>query len=85
MKAKIPIKILVDNPEWQKLRKSFLGTWKTDMAGNLAKLNNYLGSKPWPTDKRRRVYNMLTALKRGGFKDKSIDEFISRLKAAGGA
>lgn len=82
-KQAIPIKVLVDNPEWQKLRESFLGTWKTQMGPNLAKLRSYLGKKPWKDeDKLRRVQNMLGALKRGGFKDDRIDTFLEQVKSA---
>ncbi len=80
---RIPIKILVDDPEWQKLRRSFLGTWKTQMGPNLATLRSYLGEKPWSDEnKLRRVQNMLGALKRGGFKDKRIDSFLEDIKRA---
>jgi hypothetical protein len=55
------IQTLVKDPEWQKLRKALVGTWKDKPADNVQKLRNYLGSKPW-TDaiKLRIVHNYLT-------------------------
>jgi hypothetical protein len=55
------IQQLVKDPEWQKLRKSLVGTWKDTPADNVQKLRDYLGPKPW-TDavKLRIVHNYLT-------------------------
>jgi hypothetical protein len=77
----VPIRILVEDPSWQKLRKSFLGTWKTHMQENLVELRKYLGGKPWKdVGKLRRVQNLLGALKRGGFVDGRIDLLIDEIK-----
>ena len=79
------IKRIVDNPEWQSIRKSFLGTWKETPAKNISRLRKYLGEKPWTShDKLRRVVNYLTG---SGFRTKqithpSIDSLLSEAKSA---
>lgn len=56
---KLDIRTVVDDPEWQELRKSFLGTWKTTPGENVTKLYTYI---EWGEDplKVRRVLNYLT-------------------------
>jgi hypothetical protein len=56
---KYEIQRIVDDPEWQELRRSFLGTWKSDQEKNCQKLREYLGNF---SDylKLRRVQNYLT-------------------------
>jgi len=40
------IKDIVNEPVWQALRQSLVGTWKLDPEGNVKKLRNYLESGP---------------------------------------
>lgn len=53
------IRDIVDNPKWQRLRESFLGTWKKTPKENVRALRNYLGDMPSEM-KLVRVYNYLT-------------------------
>lgn len=53
------IQQIVDNPEWQALRKSFVGTWKVTPAENCEKLEVYLDDFS-DYFKLRRVSNYLT-------------------------
>lgn len=53
------IQEIVADPEWQALRKSLVGTWKSQPTVNVRKLERYLGDKQdWY--KLRRVQNYLT-------------------------
>jgi hypothetical protein len=55
------MKELVQDPEWQKLRSSFIGTWKTNQTQNCSKLRNYLGNISTCDEKKLRiVMNYLT-------------------------
>ncbi len=53
------IREIVDNPEWQVIRRGFLGTWKSNVAGNVVVLRKYLGDM---SDEMKlvRVLNYLT-------------------------
>jgi hypothetical protein len=53
------IRQIVDDPEWQELRLSFIGTWKSKVEENVIKLEKYLGDDPSEM-KLVRVYNYLT-------------------------
>jgi len=55
----LDIKIVVADPEWQKLRSQFVGTWKTNASGNVKLLKAYLDDYTDPF-KIRRVLNYLT-------------------------
>jgi len=56
--------------EWQKLRKSFLGTWKESPVENVKKLRKFLGGVKTADDRRLRiVQNYLTGT---GFRLKTI-------------
>jgi hypothetical protein len=56
----VSIKTIVSEPEWQKLRKSFLGTWKKEPEENVKKLRKYLKSNGNDDLAWVRVYNYLT-------------------------
>ena len=56
---RMDIRKVVDDPEWQALRESFLGTWKKIPVENVKKLREYLGTFDDPL-KLRRVHNYLT-------------------------
>jgi len=79
------IKEIVDNPEWQTLRRSFIGTWKETPQKNILRLRSYLGDKPWTDFKKlRRVLNYLTG---SGFRTKqishsTIDGLLGEVKVA---
>ena len=53
------IQEIVNDSEWQSLRKSFVGTWKKTPVENCKKLRAYLGNLSDPL-KVRRVHNYLT-------------------------
>jgi len=53
------IKKVVDDPDWQKLREGFVGTWKAAPVHNTALLRGYVGDMSDPL-KVRRVLNYLT-------------------------
>jgi len=54
-----PVRELVKDPEWQKVRKSLLGQWKEKPEWCCAQLKRYLGSNP-PNEKLKIVMNYLT-------------------------
>lgn len=55
------IRDLVKDEEWQKLRSSLVGTWKTYPERNCLLLRNYLGNlSECPIEKLRIVMNYLT-------------------------
>jgi hypothetical protein len=56
----IDIRIVVDDPEWQALRKSFLGTWKASPSTNVNQLCSYLLKGLGDPYRWRRVHNYLT-------------------------
>lgn len=56
-----PIRDLVKDKEWQKLRSSLVGTWKTNPERNCQLLRNYLGDiHNCSYEKLRIVMNYLT-------------------------
>lgn len=68
---KKPIKELVKDPQWQKVRKSLLGNWKQKPEWCCQQLRNYLGSLSTTSyDKLRIVSNYLrgTAFRLGKIK-----------------
>lgn len=71
----------MNDPEWQELRKSFLGTWKHSPVQNIHKLREYLGDF---TDylKLRRVLNYLTGsgFRSGKIKHSKINELRIKVK-----
>jgi hypothetical protein len=54
-----PVKDLVKDPAWQKVRESLLGQWKERPEWCCAQLRNYLGSNP-SNEKLRIVMNYVT-------------------------
>jgi len=55
------IQKIVDDKDWQKLRESFLGTWKKTPKENVKKLREYLKSGSGSEELRYvRVYNYVT-------------------------
>ena len=60
---------LVQRDDWQKVRKSLLGKWKTDPEGNIRALKRWLGPATKATvNKLRIMKNYIDALARGGIK-----------------
>ena len=56
-----PIRELVKDEEWQKIRSSLVGTWKTNAERNCKLLRNYLGDiHTCSYEKLRIVMNYLT-------------------------
>lgn len=54
------IRDLVNNPEWQAVRKSLVGKWVRQHDQNVATLRAYLERHQWSPASVRRVYNVLT-------------------------
>lgn len=54
-----PIRELVKDPEWQKVRQGLLGKWKEEPEWCCAQLSRYLGSNP-SNEKLKIVMNYLT-------------------------
>jgi len=73
------IKKLVNNEEWQALRKSLKGTWKEDPVKSAQKLKNYLGDNP-SKKKIQRVVNYIGALRRAGMNPQGTETLYSSLK-----
>lgn len=65
---------LVKDPTWQRLRESFVGTWKKTPEENVRKLKHFLGENP-SESKLRIVLNYLTGsgFRSGNIKNKSAD------------
>ncbi|MCK9542642.1 MAG: hypothetical protein M0R03_11505 [Novosphingobium sp.] len=56
----VDIKKIVDEPQWQKLRESLVGTWKKTPAKNVTRLRWYLQTRGFDEYSVVRVYNYLT-------------------------
>lgn len=81
--SEMDIKEIVNDPEWQALRQSFLGTWKQQAEENVAKLRQYLAeAKGDYALRRRRVHNYLTgsAFRIGMIVHPSIDQLLSEIR-----
>jgi len=78
---KMDIKKVVDDPEWQELRKSFLNTWKQTPAENIKKLRTYLGDFSDPL-KLRRVHNYLTGtvFRSHTIQHRDIDQLLTEVR-----
>ena len=77
------IQDLVKDEEWQKLRSSLVGTWKTNPERNCKLLRNYLGDINKCSDNKLRI--MLNYLTGSGFrigkiKHKCIDKLREDVK-----
>ena len=72
------IKEIVNDPTWQALRESFVGTWIESPTTNVKKLREYLGENPG-YEKLRRVQNYLTGsgFRSGKIKHLEIDQLLS--------
>lgn len=65
------IRDVVKREDWQELRKSFIGKWKTEPEKNFSRLREWLGNvKDAEYDKLIIVYNYLTG---SGFRMGVID------------
>jgi hypothetical protein len=75
------IKEIVNDPEWQSLRRSFVGTWKIFPERNCERLERYLGDFSDPL-KLRRVLNYLTGsgFRSGKIKHPGITKLINPIK-----
>lgn len=86
---------LVQREDWQRVRKSLLGKWKTDPEGNIRALRKWLGPVSKATMGELRIMkNYIDALSRGGIKvpkisplKESVEREIARrkIKEADGA
>jgi hypothetical protein len=77
----LPIIEVVSDPEWQSIRRSFLGTWKKTPADNVARLRAYLGDGSDPL-KVRRLLNYLTgsAFRIGVISHPHIDSLLALVR-----
>lgn len=72
---------LVQREDWQKVRKSLLGKWKTDPEGNIRSLKKWLGPVTKATTNELRIMkNYIDALARGGIKVPSILPFKKQVE-----
>jgi hypothetical protein len=77
------IKEVVNLPEWQELRKSFIGTWKKTPEENVAKLHSFLGSISETDDRKLRiVHNYLTGsgFRSGNISHPSITKLLNQVR-----
>lgn len=58
--AAMPIQKVVDDPEWQVVRKSLIGNWVRNHIANVNRLYAYLDQQQWSPLAVRRVLNVLT-------------------------
>lgn len=81
----LDIKIVVADPEWQKIRSSFVGTWKTDAKKNISILKKYVGDMTDPF-KIRRVLNYLTgsAFRMGIINSPEIEKLRNQIRLSWG-
>lgn len=56
----MPIQKVVDDPEWQEVRKSLVGKWTKDHETNVQALRAYLDGRWFDGFALRRVLNVLT-------------------------
>lgn len=72
----LDIKIVVADPEWQKIRSDLKGSWKSNMVGNIKILRDYVGDLSDPF-KVRRVLNYVTgsAFRMGIIQSDHLDKF----------
>ena len=56
----MPIKAVVDFPEWQAVRLSLRGRWVRQHEENVAALRRYLEAQRWSPLAVRQVFNVLT-------------------------
>ncbi len=82
MKKFLSIQKIVDDPEWQSIRISMLGTWIRKRKENCQRLENYLEDFSDPL-KVRRVHNYLTGsgFRSGKIRGKEIDNLILKIKS----
>ncbi len=76
------IKELVKDPEWQKIRISLLGKWKTNEKECLNKLKNYMGSIDSADIKKLKIvlnYLMGTAFRIGNISSPEIQRFRTEI------
>ena len=79
------IRTVVDDPEWQNLRASLVGTWKRSPQLNCTRLRKYLGDMKDGL-RLRRVHNYLTG---SGFRTRQIshpdiDQLLKEVRVARG-
>ena len=77
------IQQIVNDPEWQILRKSFVGTWMLIPSENVRKLRRYLNDFSDPL-KLRRVHNYLTGsgFRSGKIKGEEINKLLKEVRNA---
>jgi len=77
------IREVVKRNDWQELRKTFIGTWKTRPNINTAVLRNWLGPiQSAEDDKLRIIHNYLTGsgFRIGVIKHPGIDELLNEVR-----
>lgn len=78
----LDIKVVVADPEWQKIRSSLVGAWKTNSSKNVKILKDYVGKMDDPF-KVRRVLNYLTgsAFRMGIINSDEIENLRSAVRS----
>lgn len=78
---KMNIKDVVNDPEWQSLRKSLVGTWKNSPVENIQRLRLYGGDLTDPL-RLRRLLNYLTGsgFRLGNIRHSAITVFLSEVR-----
>ena len=76
----VDIREIVNDNEWQSLRESFLGTWKSSLKENVEKLRKYL--EIGEEYRYVRVYNYLTgtAFRLGVIRGIEVDQLKEEVK-----
>lgn len=78
------IKKIVDLEEWQDLRKSLVGKWKSDPDGNLNKLKKFGGDLTKLSNRRLRIlqnYVTGSGFRIGIISSSDITEFTKKVQA----
>ena len=75
------IRDIVNDSEWQNLRKSFIGTWSKNSVENVNKLRKYLGDMK-DEMKLVRVLNYLTgtAFRLGSISSPEIEKLLNEVR-----
>lgn len=76
--GRMDIREVVSDKDWQRLRSSFIGTWKKIPRDNVRRLRVYLGNMTCPY-RLRRVHNYLTgsAFRIGIISHPEIDRLLT--------
>ncbi len=76
------IRVVVQDPTWQGLRKDLVGSWMTKARRNVSWLREYLATDPECPYRLRRVHNYLTgsAFRMGKISSPEITQLLSEVR-----